>query len=110
MISQNTGKVKLPPLPPSQFSQPTALETVCESFKLSPFERDLLVLCAAVEFDAQFAGLCAQAQNNEQKFYPTFSLALAIFPGGHWDALSPINPLRKWRLIEVGVARRPPVL
>ena len=105
MINQTPGQVKLPTLPPSQFSQPTALETVCKSFQLSPFERDLLVLCAAVEFDAQFAGLCAQAQHNEQKIYPTFSLALAIFPGGHWDALSPINPLRKWRLIEVGVAR-----
>jgi AAA+ superfamily predicted ATPase len=105
MINQTPGKVKLSPLPPSQFSEPTALETVCKAFKLSPFERDLLVLCAAVEFDAQFAGLCAQAQQHEQKFYPTFSLALAIFPGGHWDALSPTSPLRKWRLLEVGVAR-----
>jgi AAA+ superfamily predicted ATPase len=104
-INQTPGQVKLSPLPPSQFSQPTALETVCKAFNLSPFERDLLVLCAAVEFDAQFAGLCAKAQQHDRKFYPTFSLALAIFPGGHWDALSPINPLRKWRLVEVGVAR-----
>ena len=104
-INQTTGEVKIPKLTPPKLSKPTALENLCHCFTLSPFERDLLMLCAAVEFNSQLGGLYAQAQGNEQRDYPTFSLALALFPGGHWDALSPKGRLRKWGLIEIGPGR-----
>ncbi|HLY97274.1 MAG TPA: ATP-binding protein, partial [Sideroxyarcus sp.] len=68
----------------------------------SPFERDLLLLCAGMELDTTFAPLCASAQGNQQRAYPTFSLALAALPDPHWSALTPDAPLRRWRLIEVG--------
>ena len=71
----------------------SALATLCAAFRLSPFERDLLVLCAGVELDASFAALCAEAQGDPQRVLPTFSLALAALPGAHWSALTPDAPL-----------------
>src|SRR5207302_101881 len=38
-----------------------ALERLCAAFALSPFERGVLLLCAAVELDASFAGLLSAA-------------------------------------------------
>ncbi len=79
-----------------------ALETIAEGFGLSTFERNLLLLCAGMELDGGFASLCAEAQGDPQKRYPTFGLALAALPGAHWSALTPQAPLRRWRMIEVG--------
>ena len=81
---------------------PAALDVLCDRFGLSPFERDMLLLCAGVELDSGFAAKCAAAQGDSSKAHPTFSLALAAFPEAHWSALSPSSPLRRWRLIEVG--------
>lgn len=80
---------------------PAALDVLCNAFSLSSFERQLLVLCAGVELDAEFARLCATAQDHSQLTYPTFGLAMAVFPDPHWSALIPTAPLRHWRLIEV---------
>jgi hypothetical protein len=81
-----------------------ALETLRTMFGLSPFERDILLLCAGLELDASFAALCATAHGDPQRSYPTFSLALATLPDAHWSALPPSAPLRHWRLIEVGAS------
>jgi hypothetical protein len=81
---------------------PPVLETLCTLFGLSPFERDLLVLCAGMELDANFAACCAAAQGDPARAYPTFGLALASLPDPHWSALSPAGPLRSWRLVEIG--------
>ncbi len=80
---------------------PPALEIVTDLFDLSPFARALLALTAGIELDARFAPLCAQAQGDPQRAYPTFGLALAALPGAAWAELSPEAPLRRWRLIEV---------
>jgi hypothetical protein len=80
---------------------PSALETLCGAFRLSSFERDVLLLCAGSELDSTFAAGCAAAQGDARKLYPTFSLALAALPAAHWTALSPASSLRRWRLIEV---------
>jgi hypothetical protein len=81
----------------------SALDALCEAFGLSPFERDLLLQCAGVELDSAFAQLCAAAQGDSQRAYPTFSLALAALGEPHWSAIIPNAPLRRWRLIEVGL-------
>lgn len=78
---------------------PPALARVAETFGLSPFERDVLVLCAGVELDAGFAAAVRAAGEGAR---PTFALALAALPGGHWSALAPAAPLRWWRLVEPG--------
>jgi hypothetical protein len=80
---------------------PSALETLRAAFRLSRFECDVLLLCAGIELDSAFAASCAAAQGDARKPYPTFSLALAAFPGAHWSALAPAGSLRRWRLIEL---------
>ena len=86
----------------SCLTPPAALDLACRSFGLSPFERDILLLCAGVELDAGFAALCAAARGDRGPSLPTFSLALAALPDAHWSALLPGAPLRRWRLLEVG--------
>ena len=86
----------------STMPKPSTVETLCSAFGLSPFERDILLLCAGMEFDSAFISLCAAAQGDATKTYPTFSLALAALPQPHWEALVPDAPLRYWRLIDVG--------
>lgn len=80
---------------------PAALDTLCMAFGLSPFERNVLLLCAGVELDAGFAALCTEVQGAAQHTGPTFGLALAALPEAHWSALSPNAPLRRWRLVEL---------
>lgn len=80
---------------------PPALDSISEYFQLSPFERDLLVLCAGMELDSTFPQLCAAAHNDSSKPFPTFGLALATLDGAHWSALTPAGPLRRWHLVEV---------
>ncbi|MBS0391533.1 MAG: ATP-binding protein [Proteobacteria bacterium] len=78
---------------------PAAIDTLAELFQLSPFERDLVLLCAGVEMDTRLAALCAQA-GATQRPWASFGLALAALPDAHWSALSPDAPLRCWRLLE----------
>jgi hypothetical protein len=70
----------------------SALDAVCAGFGLTPFERNLLLLCAGPELDASFPLQPAA----------TFGHALAVLPDAHWTALAPAGPLRRWRLLEVG--------
>ncbi|HEX2095734.1 MAG TPA: ATP-binding protein [Longimicrobiaceae bacterium] len=79
-----------------------ALATLCDTFGLAPFERDTLLLCAGMELSASFALLCAEAQGDGQRPFPTWGLALAALDEPGWAALSPEAPLRRWRLVEVG--------
>ncbi|MCC5642556.1 ATP-binding protein [Nostoc sp. CHAB 5824] len=81
---------------------PSTLERVCKMFSLSSFERDLLLLCAGMELNGDFAKLCAMSHEDSQRAYPTLSLALAALPDVHWDAIAPNAPLRHWRLIQIG--------
>ena len=83
---------------------PETLRGVRSSFGLSDFETDLLLLCAGVELDASFAELVGSLQQRSHP--PTFGLALAALPDPHWSALTPGGPLRRWRLIEVGVGEQ----
>lgn len=89
-------------LPSDAAHDPTmALETLNTLFGLTSFESDLLVLCAGIELDSEFSELCAAAHGDPSRPYPTFSLALALFPNAYWEALTPHAALRYWRLIEV---------
>ncbi|MBN3895880.1 MAG: ATP-binding protein [Nostoc sp. NOS(2021)] len=81
---------------------PSALERVCKMFSLSSFERDLLLLCAGMELNGDFAKLCVKIYGDSQRAYPTLGLALAALPDAHWDAIAPNSPLRHWRLIQIG--------
>jgi hypothetical protein len=80
---------------------PPALLILSRQLGLTRFEREVLLLCAAMELDGKTAALCAKAQDNPYKPYPTFALALKLFDQPAWGALSADRPLRYWRLLEI---------
>ena len=93
--------------------EPIALETVdidesstlaelCRIFDLTQFERDILLLCAAVELDPYVGELCAKLQGNEALNYPTLALPLSHFPRASMTVLSQLCPLQYWRLLSFG--------
>src|SRR5579863_1505341 len=61
---------------PAEGAGPPALEIVTRAFGLSPFERDVLLLCAAAELDPEVAALCGAAHGDPARSHPTFGLAL----------------------------------
>lgn len=80
---------------------PAAIDTICQAFALSPFERDVLLLCAGVQMDNQLAQLCAVHQENAQKNWPTLELAFNRLNDAHWSAITPEAPLRRYQLIHL---------
>lgn len=83
----------------------TALQRLCMTFGLSAFEEKILLLCVGMELDVTFPLLCGGAQGNDQRCFPTFNLALMLFPNPDWSAFTPDRPLRRWHLIEVGAGQ-----
>jgi hypothetical protein len=77
---------------------PAAIDILTERFALSPFERDIVLLAAGIEMDAAMAQACRDATGHA---FATFGLAMAALPDAHWSAVAPLEPLRRWRLIEV---------
>ncbi len=90
-----------PETPGSAMEHPPALEILVQRFGLSPFEKNILLLCAGVELDIRFASVLSRINGTGQ---PSFALALAIFDQSHWNALSPRGALRYWNMIETGKA------
>lgn len=80
---------------------PPAMVHLAIKLKLTCFEKEMLLLCAAMEMDTRLPYLCAQAQSDANRPYPTFALSMALFENPAWDVLSPERPLRFWHLIEV---------
>lgn len=81
-------------------SSPPAIDQLSEMFELSPFEREILLMCAGVEMDSCFARLCGEATGMITRPAVTFGLAMASLPTPHWSALTPTRPLRRYRLLE----------
>jgi hypothetical protein len=79
----------------------SVLDAVSALFGLTSFERRVVLLCAGVELQGDFANSCAVALGSGGNPWPSFGLALAAFPDAHWDALANNAPLRRWRLIEI---------
>jgi hypothetical protein len=97
---QRTGSV--------QSSEPcVALQQLQELFGLTPFELDLLVLCAGASLESRFLSGCAAAHDDPRATWPTFGLALSVLREPHWSAISRRRPLRYWRLIELGAGSVP---
>jgi hypothetical protein len=94
----------------AQIDPPPALLTLSRQLGLSPFEQDIVLLCAAAELDTRLPAMCAQAQSDVTRPYPTFALALALFDDPRWDVLSPERPLRCWKLIEIGSIAAQPLI
>jgi hypothetical protein len=99
MKMDEAGKVEPPP----------ALIMLSQRLGLSRFEQDLLLLCVAMELDTRIEGLCARAQGNAARPYPTFALGLSLYDNPAWDALSPHRLLRYWQLLEIHQAAAQPL-
>jgi hypothetical protein len=82
-----------------------AVDFLESSFVLTPFERDLVLMAAGVEMHSGIAALCAAASVGPSQGFATFGLALTALSDGHWSALLPSRPLRRWRLLEVAEER-----
>jgi hypothetical protein len=91
--------------PPSPIAPPAAIDALAAIFKLSRFERDLLLLCAGVEMESSIASRCAEAAGAARSGAPTFGLAIATLPEPHWSALAPGSPLRLYRLVDIEPGR-----
>ncbi|MBD2102590.1 ATP-binding protein [Leptolyngbya sp. FACHB-261] len=94
---------------PEDLQPPPALVLLSQRFGLSRFEQAVLLLCAAMELDTRIPSLCAQAQDDPNRPYPTLALALTLFDEPAWDLLSPERPLRYWRLIEINQTSAQPL-
>ncbi|MEL6555667.1 MAG: ATP-binding protein [Cyanobacteria bacterium J06621_11] len=79
--------------------QPLAIDRLGKTFGLSAFECDVVLLCAGMELEGQWAELC-QAVSGVS--YPTFGMALSLFEDACWESLTPRAALRHWQLVEVG--------
>jgi SpoVK/Ycf46/Vps4 family AAA+-type ATPase len=103
---EGAGAIAVPKLTRAQTrllaKQPSAIARLTDSFGLSPFEADILLLCAGVELDASIPALCAAVQEDANRPFPTFGMALSMLAEPHWAALAPDGALRRWRLIELG--------
>ncbi|MEV3988549.1 AAA family ATPase [Streptomyces sp. NPDC049837] len=80
---------------------PGTLDALVTCFGLTPFERDVVLLTAAAELDPTAGSRCAAACGDPERAHPTFALALAALAEPHWSALTPVGPLRRWRLVEL---------
>jgi hypothetical protein len=76
-------------------NSPAAIEQLCSIFHLTPFERDLLLICAGAEMDSDLAG----------RSPITFGLAMGALADPHWSALTPARPLRSFQLVKMDAAR-----
>jgi hypothetical protein len=83
-----------------EMPSPAAIDELSEAFSLSVFERDVLLLCAGAQMDSELAAACAAGGDTSRPF-ATFGLALARLEQPHWSALTPVAPLRLWRLLDV---------
>jgi hypothetical protein len=91
-------------------ARPPALTVLAERLTLSAFEQQVLLLCVAAELDTSIGPLCASAQHDLTRPFPTFALGLSIFDDPAWDVVSPDRPLRHWRLVELGQAGYAPLI
>ncbi len=66
------------------------------------FERQLLLLAAAVELDGEIAALVGDAAERATTRGRRSGSRSPRCPASHWDALAPLSPLRRWRLLEPG--------
>lgn len=76
---------------------PPAYEVMAHVFKLSDFEKSLILLVAAAEIDPVVQQVLYQA--GQKKI--TFSLAFQLFDGAHWNAIGPQSALRYWRILSL---------
>ena len=100
-LSDQSAEALLADWPSDAMDFPPALDVLAETFGLSRFERELLLLLAGVEMESELAELCAQLAAQPRRGLVTFGLGMSVLAEPHWSALAPTAPLRRFRLIEM---------
>ena len=111
-LRHKLGLEKLPP-PEDALGQirdameaPSAIDTLSQLFELTLFEREILLLCAGAEMDAELNSKYGDSRNPAVKPSSiTFGLAMEVLGDPHWSALTPDRPLRRYRLVEIEPGR-----
>jgi hypothetical protein len=75
------------------------LARLCSLLSLTPFERHLILLCAAAEIDQRFPPLLAELNGPPSATAVTFALAFSTWGDQALEALAPDAALRQWGLI-----------
>jgi AAA+ superfamily predicted ATPase len=78
-----------------------SLERLASTFHLTNFEKMILVLCAGPEIDGEIALQFAKLHMDSRAKFPTFDIALRVFPDADWAAIMPDSNLRHYQLISV---------
>jgi ATPase family associated with various cellular activities (AAA) len=87
--------------PSVAMDSPPAIDVLAETFGLSRFECELLLLLAGLEMESELSELCAQLAPQPRRGLVTFGLGMSVLSEPHWSALAPTAPLRQFRLIEM---------
>jgi len=86
---------------PFEIPEDSALARVVHRFRLSPFERDVLLLAAGVEVDSRIAARVGELNGDPRRTRPGVALVLGALEGAHRSAVSAGGALRRGRLIRV---------
>ena len=89
---------------PALEAGPDKLYTLAGALGLTPFERDVLVLCLARELNPQIERLFAYLQDDAAARYPTPYLAARLFAPARYgwrSAFTPTAPLRRLHLVRL---------
>ncbi len=95
---------------------PPAMEVLADLFRLTPFERNVLLLCLATDLDLSFEQLYAYVQDDVNRKHATPRLALTLFAGEvedprtAWEAFLPEAPLRRFHLVTLETGTMPAAL
>jgi len=106
-FAQLVSEPLTPPADVSGASKPTAWQRLQAALKPSPFERDVLLLCLALELDRGYERIFAYLHDDVTARQPTVGLALDLLcdsPAERIAArrtLAPRAPLRDWGLIRL---------
>jgi hypothetical protein len=105
VVSAGEAEPKQAPSPADEATEglllPSSLRQIGDAFGLSPFEQELLLLCTGVEMSTEVAACCAAFHGAQQATRATVGLAMAALSSAHWSAVSPLGPLRRWKLLEL---------
>ncbi len=84
------------------FPEDSTVNCISNTFSLTPFERDVLLLCVAVDLYPAIADLCAQLQGTPLWSYPTINLALSVLENPSLRVFDQNCALFRWQLISRG--------
>lgn len=75
-------------------AEASAADQMAETFGLTPFERDVILLAALPALEPGAGELIGQAQGDVRLRLPSVGFALSILKGSHWNAFEAEGPLR----------------